>query len=232
MGHCGPCDRSFPSGDALQQHLRTSRHHVYDCTRCQKHFDSHGARDQHVRDSPRHNICDDCPQKPDFDTESELEEHQEEVHHCCTDCDQEFGTSEQLAQHDVSKHNMCNVCGNYFDSPSNLASHRLTHAERIVECPGCPRKFPTNSAMILHLEAGTCESGVNNEWVGQIASQCHRSRCYTSDDPEFDFMCPTCETPFSYISGVLQHVESNYCKEDVAHGTSLWKFLRFLQSRF
>ncbi len=106
------------------------------------------------------------------------------------------------------------------------------HAPKSVECPGCPRNFSSSSAMILHLEEGTCESQVDHEWVTETALKCYASRFYTSNDPDYDFMCPDCETPFRYISGMLQHIESNSCDEDITEGQPLWKFLRFLQSLF
>ena len=86
--------------------------------------------------------------------------------------------------------------------------------------------------MVLHLEEGTCESQVEHEWVTETALECYASRFYTSNDPDYDFMCPDCETPFRYISGVLQHIESNSCEEDITEGKPLWRFLRFLQSLF
>ncbi len=86
--------------------------------------------------------------------------------------------------------------------------------------------------MVLHLEAGTCESGVDNDWVAQVAFECHASQSFTSDDDGYDFMCPTCQTPFLYVSGVLQHVESDCCDENFGGGKPLWRFLHFVRSQF
>lgn len=84
--------------------------------------------------------------------------------------------------------------------------------------------------MVLHLEAGTCESGINNDLVVEIALDCHQSRHYTNNDnDDFDFKCPTCDTPFVYMSGVWQHVESDFCDETIEG--PLGKFLRYLQTR-
>lgn len=86
--------------------------------------------------------------------------------------------------------------------------------------------------MVLHLEAETCESGADNEYVTDIAFDCHQAGMYTCDDyPDFDFKCPTCDTPFIFMSAVLQHVESDCCDETLAHGRPLTKFLRFLRSQ-
>lgn len=65
----------------------------------------------------------------------------------------------------------------------------------------------------------------------ELAFECHQSRFYTSEDDGYNFECPTCGTLFSAMSGLLQHVESDVCTEDLAMGKPLFKFLRFLQSR-
>jgi len=71
--------------------------------------------------------------------------------------------------------------------------------------------------MVLHLEAGTCESGADSDRVTEIAFDCYQSGKYTCDDnSEFDFECPTCNTPFTWMSGLLQHVESDSCDEQLA----------------
>lgn len=112
----------------------------------------------------------------------------------------------------------------------NSLQHRKTHAPKAIECYGCRRKFAAHSAMVLHLEAGTCESGVDNEVVVDVALDCYQSRHYTNDDDdEFDFKCPTCDTPFLYMSGVLQHSESDFCNGTIEG--PLRKFLRYLQTR-
>lgn len=86
--------------------------------------------------------------------------------------------------------------------------------------------------MVLHLEAGTCESGADSGDIYVIAFDCHEADAYTCpDDPDFDFECPTCETAFSFMSALLQHVESDNCDETLGHGSPLAKFLRYLRAR-
>ncbi len=75
MEHCGPCNRDFSSTQALLQHRRMSKQHIYDCTRCQRSFGSHKARQQHLLDSAKHNVCIECNDKPDFNTQDELDDH-------------------------------------------------------------------------------------------------------------------------------------------------------------
>ena len=86
--------------------------------------------------------------------------------------------------------------------------------------------------MVLHLEADTCDSGWDCEDVREIAFECHLSYAYTNDDDyDYDYKCPNCDMDFTYISGLLQHAESDACDADVKTG-ALGKFLRFLRSRF
>ncbi|OQD83845.1 hypothetical protein PENANT_c015G07051, partial [Penicillium antarcticum] len=73
---------------------------------------------------------------------------------------------------------MCITCGRYFTSPANRNNHVIVHVEKNVVCPGCPRRFSRKSAMILHLEAGTCDSRIDLEDLNELASQCHQADHY------------------------------------------------------
>lgn len=84
--------------------------------------------------------------------------------------------------------------------------------------------------MVLHLEAGYCESGANYETVDEIAFSCHKADMYRSDNPGYDYQCPTCDESFAYMSGLLQHAESNACQEDV-RDIPLRQFINHLRSR-
>lgn len=120
-----------------------------------------------------------------------------------------------------------------------------SHASKTVECPGCSRFFSSHSAMVLHLEAGICESAVDSDRVREIALDCHDCILYThDDDPEFDFECPMCSIPFKYMSALLQHDECSpaTCREwelwsahareyttekfhAIPHGTAWWRLV-------
>ncbi|KAL3471585.1 hypothetical protein BJX99DRAFT_237093 [Aspergillus californicus] len=200
----------------------------YICTRCDKRFSLLQAKKQHISDSVNHHLCRLCSSPTDYSTKEELNEHLEHVHNICTTCDRPFSTPRQLMQHDVDKHNMCVSCRRYFNSPSNLKSHKISHAIRNIACPGCSRWFPTNSAMMLHLEAGTCDSGVDLDKINRLAFECYQAQRYKSLNPNFNFECPTCQTPFAYMSGILQHAESDCCEEELGSESPLGIFLEFL----
>ncbi|KAH7308488.1 hypothetical protein B0I35DRAFT_442053 [Stachybotrys elegans] len=230
MEYCDPCGRYFGSEDALDQHLRTSSNHGY-CSRCNRVFNSQSSRRQHIETSSRHNICIRCPNGEDFRTKDELDRHAETAHYACNACDREFRGADGLWKHDESVHNMCRECKQYFQSPSNLKNHQKTHAEKTITCPGCNNLFGSESAMVLHLEAGGCGSGVDEEDISDLAFECYQASKYTTGDgSDYDFECPTCETPFAFISGLLQHVESDACEEELVNGP-LGRFLRFLRTR-
>ncbi|VUC33504.1 unnamed protein product [Clonostachys rosea] len=199
------------------------------CQRCDRQFNSESALDQHIRDSPRHNICRACDD--DFEDRDDLEQHCEDYHDYCVNCRRFFDDDEDLQEHEISQHNMCVTCGKYFSSESNLRNHQLTHMKKNIECPGCQRYFVTYSAMLLHLETGTCDCGIGRERVTELAFECRQSQYYASSQDDFDFECPDCAVPFLYISGLFQHVQSEACDEDLGWHSPLRVFLRFLSGR-
>ncbi|CAH0057943.1 unnamed protein product [Clonostachys solani] len=199
------------------------------CDRCDRQFNSESALDQHIRDSPRHHVCYACDD--DFGDRDDLERHCEDCHFYCRDCGRFFDSAEDLEQHDILQHDMCITCGRYFSSESNLKNHQLTHMEKSIDCPGCERYFITYFAMLLHLETGTCSSGVNRERITELAFECRQSQYYASSKDDFDFECPDCAAPFSYISGLFQHVQSEACDEELDKQSPLRVFLRFLSRR-
>lgn len=113
----------------------------------------------------------------------------------------------------------------------NIMQHQRTHAPKTIECPGCPQMFDRSSAMILHLEAGSCPSGTNSDDVDDIAFTCYQSQQYTSNHQGFDFCCPSYGADFLYMSGVLQHAESNACAVSLGKRTAWGKFLHFLSQQ-
>lgn len=230
MSYCESCDRGFVSEAALERHIRDSSRHAY-CTRCERPFGSLESLQQHVRNSSSHHICSDCSIEDDFPTSADLEKHRETVHHLCSRCNRRFDTAGQLSQHNISRHNMCIVCRTCIDSQHNLRAHLRTHEAKNTVCFGCPKKFSSSAAMVLHFEQGACESWVDKDCVTNLALECYQSHYYECEDPEYVFKCPTCESGFMAMSALLQHVESDFCNESLAPGTPLSKFLRFLQSR-
>ena len=69
--------------------------------------------------------------------------------------------------------------------------------------------------MVLHLEAGTCESCADEAFVHNVAFKCALSQGYTSNKDDYDFQCPDCGSYFMSIGALLQHAESDSCNEDL-----------------
>lgn len=92
--------------------------------------------------------------------------------------------------------------------------------------------FTSSSAMVLHLESGTCESGAERERISDIAYELYQSGWYQGgDDPWHDFHCPTCHADFLYMSGLLQHAESEACGQNLDREKPLGKFLHYLRKQ-
>lgn len=70
--------------------------------------------------------------------------------------------------------------------------------------------FASFSAMVLHLEARGCVSGADSRLVDNAAFNCLEGEYLGSDDPNSPFMCPRCTSTFRFMSGLLQHAESDH----------------------
>lgn len=69
--------------------------------------------------------------------------------------------------------------------------------------------------MVLHIEGDYCDSGFGRDDVNGVAFSLAGSYAYTSHSSKYDFKCPTCATPFRFMSGLLQHAESEACREAI-----------------
>jgi len=102
------------------------------------------------------------------------------------------------------------------------------HAPRDLECWGCNRDFKSPAGMFIHLEAGTCNCGHSNSSIIRNVVKCRGP--WKNDDTGYPFRCPTCNTVFARVSGLLQHIESNSCDEGYNGGRlAVWGLLRQLR---
>ncbi|KAL6900531.1 hypothetical protein GGI43DRAFT_52357 [Trichoderma evansii] len=202
------------------------------CYRCERPFRTLSALNQHTSNSARHNVCSECYYTEDFETYGDLREHAVDEHYGCPECYDvcTFDSESDLQERLYDEHHMCSASGQCFNSASNLKYHQLVHRNKTIECFACYRTFVTKSAMVLHLEEGTCNSGTNLQAINGFARDCRKSDEYLDDDG--DCKCPTCEKYFKFMSGLLQHVESDSCDETLRwRNGSLSIFLRFLKAR-
>ncbi|OSX58476.1 hypothetical protein POSPLADRAFT_1036166 [Postia placenta MAD-698-R-SB12] len=82
-----------------------------------------------------------------------------------------FNKARELREHFREEHCYCGGCRRVFASESNLRAHCRSsiHKDATTHCVSsmCHRSFVSVSAMILHLEAGRCEAGLDREEVDE-----------------------------------------------------------------
>lgn len=81
--------------------------------------------------------------------------------------------------------------------------------------------------MVLHLERGTCASGADMNTVNDTASVTMDIDVYMSVDSKYTYECIACD-PFRFISGLLQHIESDGCGDRLGRGGPLGFFVKQL----
>jgi hypothetical protein len=70
--------------------------------------------------------------------------------------------------------------------------------------------------MMIHLESGNCESGIDRYRLDRIAYDCYYSEDYTNDwDDYYMYKCPDCQNGFRFLSGLFQHIESDACDQQL-----------------
>lgn len=143
----------------------------------------------------------------DFPSQRDLEDHLDEQHCLCEPCKRYFPSAYELGQHDIQCHNWCNICDRYFRNENDYAwfvpmsslncycpylnARQHQRNARREECFGCCRTFGSFSAMLIHLEAGTCSKGVDLSDIHEIAFECYQARKYTQDQNDyFPYFCP------------------------------------------
>lgn len=146
------------------------------CGRCDRFFRSESALNQHITNSASHHVCTECPK--DFASADSLHDHCLAKHPYCTECREVFESEGDLERHLRSSIHL----------PDDSDSDDDDDSERTI-CPlvHCNRSFKSNSALILHLEAGACKSGADKAWVDRMAVLMDRNNVFvvppaTSDE--------------------------------------------------
>lgn len=169
MPYCSPCgDRWFNEWEDLEQHRTMSYRHNW-CSRCQRDFDSPQDLQDHIDNSAFHYICDWC--NLDYNGYDSYMDHMEEQHQQCERCDEWQEGMADLQLHRQQYHHYCVMCNRYFQSANNLVVHLNSsiHKPKTYECPFCPRKQVTPSAVVSHMESGTCKSGITRAMMTTIS---------------------------------------------------------------
>lgn len=100
-------------------------------------------------------------------------------------------------------------------------------------------------AIIIHLERGSCHSGINEIDLNQSAAMCFQWKYlvdmewrdellerkdldkYNAPRP---FVCPGCDSEFRYLSGLFMHVASPACNQSL-ESTVMEKLIHWLKNR-
>ncbi|KAF2813916.1 uncharacterized protein BDZ99DRAFT_227393 [Mytilinidion resinicola] len=226
--------------------IECSYYDEYSCNRCNREFRSENAARQHVQNSPRHHPCDVGSCNYDADGREDLLDHwrQEECRIVCEGCQK--GIMPHYFDQHLADEYVCGTCDRHHNSYSNLEHHKLVHLPLTLECWGCERKFATIPAMMIHLESGSCTSGIDEIDLNQSAAMCFQWKHFVREDLRDDllhrvdldqeyqlsypFECPGCHTGFRYISGLFMHVASPSCNETL-DDFAMAKLIRWLKNR-
>ncbi|KAJ3498653.1 hypothetical protein NLJ89_g10191 [Agrocybe chaxingu] len=174
MTYCDRCDRYFNHWGAYDQHIANSSAHNV-CDDCDIDFETWMGLREHWVQSPRHNYCQYCNEP--FGYKHELIEHYEDNHYYCSSCNRVFTNEHGLKEHyrQSDRHYYCPSCDRFFDSANSLKNHLNSsiHRPKDVMCPfrGCDEGFVSRAALVLHLESGTCRSGIDRATVNKVVRQ-------------------------------------------------------------
>ncbi|KAF8204120.1 hypothetical protein BJ912DRAFT_941995 [Pholiota molesta] len=171
--YCDRCDRYFNSWNAYDQHLANSARHN-ECIDCNLDFTTWNGLKEHWVQSPHHSYCQYCGTH--FDYDDDLDDHYTNAHDFCQSCRIVFKNDVGLKEHyrQSQRHHYCAPCDRLFNSENNLRAHlnSSVHRPKDVTCPfGCGGKFVSRAALVLHLESGSCTSGIDRNAVNRYVRQ-------------------------------------------------------------
>ncbi len=170
---------------------------------------------------------------------------------------QRFSARRQLEQHDQDVHHLCTECNRFFRSAHDVRQHANSgvhqQAAPTLRCPGagCGRTFVSPSALAGHFESGTCASCMTRDQLDRLVVRADRKNyvtqrwatermwngaayeCPLCDDASFErpeqlsqhlqslrhahadnmYRCPKpdCASEFATLSALWGHVESGSC---------------------
>ena len=105
--------------------------------------------------------------------------------------------------------------------------------DRDVECPGYDISFVSNAAVVLHLEAGKCQSGSDCDLVDRVGWESRFSTTGQNSGNGYWYECPDCQKEFRLMSALLQHEASSSCDVNDFDGLEdfwqdLWTTVRYM----
>ncbi|PQE28741.1 Zinc finger protein [Rutstroemia sp. NJR-2017a WRK4] len=211
---------------------------TYYCYPCDRSFVSQNSYNQHVNNSSAHR------QSYDYYSEEEPEPEFE-----CDACYSRFYTSKSREQHHAASHRdrYCVPCKRMFMNANNLMQHQHSraHVGSTLKCPFCSATSATASGVVIHLESGSCSSGVNRQKINaeiRRLDQNHvitnRLLTYPSSSTTttatnrswngYAYECYLCSRQTASLDALNKHLNSPAHEQNVSISTSFG--LRFFGS--
>ncbi|KAF9807915.1 hypothetical protein IEO21_08032 [Rhodonia placenta] len=208
--YCDPCGRWFVNSSALEQHEQDSpKHRPFECPVCDDRFQDEEDVDEHREEE--HNCCIECERY--FGSYGALEQHRQNSpkHNLleCPICDDQFSDEDDLDEHRKEEHHCCIQCDRYFVNEGALEQH--DSAKHYFECPTCDDVYNSKDDLDEHRadEHNCCVECARN-FQSQQNLQTHLK---SSAHRDRTLPCPgrKCTKRFISGAGLLLHLESGMC---------------------
>ncbi|KAK9490191.1 hypothetical protein V1508DRAFT_285004 [Lipomyces doorenjongii] len=131
----------------------------------------------------------------------------------------------------------CVSCEHIFINENSLMQHMRskTHMGNSIQCPYCKRSFTTASGVTIHVESGTCSSGINRTKINTLVRQLDRNNVITRpmltmpgyDNVEtiatelawngYGYQCYLCTKHFQTLHGLNNHLKSPVHQQNIYH---------------
>lgn len=211
------CGRRFKKEQHLQEHRIAVRRYICSqcnlCLRTNQNFKQHRASCSLACGQKRMKdmiwCCTDCDAK--LDDQDALRQHSTSARHAvefgCCDCNKTFKNCNALNQHlrdkthekrpVAKRQHHCKECDRLFVSAAALNQHLQSTIHRPISkltCMAgkicgveCNARFTSPSAMIAHMESGSCQSGVNRQKLNRLILVQDNDHLITSSSGIFEY---------------------------------------------
>lgn len=229
MAHCITCDRWFDSYNDLEMHIDYSEAHRYPYgdMKYEESKENYAYPSVYVKEEDW--ACEVC--RRNFSSEHARLQHFANTpgHPYCFPCKRMF----------VSEHNLTQVLTTplYLISQlSNLSKHLHSkiHMGRQIECPFCKHNYTIASGLTIHLESGSCESGLDRRQIKILVRLLDHGHVITRSIPNYPplemritataqawngrgYQCYLCSKEFTTLDGLNSHLKSPVHEEKLYH---------------
>ena len=227
--YCHRCDRYFRNQHAINQHFQYSWSH-HECPECNFDGEDYEELKQHYYKTEHRIVCDGC-NDGDGANWSNRGAYQRHLidENVCTECDRHFDTPSNLHYVRLPIYLMISLSNKLW------LQHKLLHLDRVHDCNHCNASFKTFAHLILHIDGDHCP-GMTSDALNIRAAECDWWEDFMHEDFQhialndwrfhlnrhnldyYPYFCPECDSQFTKLSGLLQHVESPACDQDIESG--------------